>query len=57
MVSWGVHDMCQNGEIMPLSNGTSRDFHINLFRVVPFLKKILGDEDQFDYTPMKFLEN
>ncbi|XP_074527811.1 complement factor B-like [Halichoeres trimaculatus] len=56
IVSWGTEDICSAGDVVD-STRTSRDFHINLFRVVPFLKNILGKTDQNDFIPMKFLEN
>ncbi|XP_041656630.1 complement factor B-like [Cheilinus undulatus] len=54
VVSWGTQDVCNlnNGE----SVENSRDFHINLFRVVPFLKSILGNDDQNEYEPLHFLK-
>ncbi|XP_055370372.1 complement factor B-like isoform X6 [Betta splendens] len=54
LVSWGTLD-CDpiRGQ---KSDKDSRDFHINLFKVLPFLKSILGVETP-DYTPVKFLEN
>ncbi|KAM7397999.1 hypothetical protein PAMA_006057 [Pampus argenteus] len=56
VVSWGTKNLCQAGRMMD-SEETSRDFHINLFRVVPFLKSILGDDTQDDYAPLQFLES
>ncbi|XP_039474144.1 complement factor B-like isoform X1 [Oreochromis aureus] len=57
LVSWGSHQVCsvQDGGIEE-SNSDSRDFHINLFKVVDFLKGILGRQNM-DYAPLKFLEN
>ncbi|XP_059208414.1 complement factor B-like [Centropristis striata] len=52
-VSWGNKELCSKGSSE--SDETSRDFHINLFRVVPFLKAVLGNDTQTDYTPLKFL--
>ncbi|XP_029304139.1 complement factor B-like isoform X1 [Cottoperca gobio] len=54
LVSWGTKDLCKLGGD---SDETSRDFHINLFRVVPFLKSILGNDNQNDYAPLQFLQN
>lgn len=56
VVSWGTHQMCGSADGLVESSDESRDFHINLFRMVPFLKRILGDENQ-DYAPLKFLKN
>ncbi|XP_056140546.1 complement factor B-like isoform X2 [Lampris incognitus] len=55
LVSWGTTTMCSSGEVVD-SVETSRDFHINLFRVVPFLKSILGNDDQDDYAPLEFVD-
>ncbi|XP_061103530.1 complement factor b, like [Conger conger] len=44
VVSFGVKNLCTaSSEDLPESDATSRDFHINLFSVLPFLKKYLGD--------------
>ncbi|XP_038821138.1 complement factor b, like isoform X1 [Salvelinus namaycush] len=58
VISWGTEDLCPGGnsDFKQESSEKSRDFHINLFKVVPFLKKYLGDEKQ-DYQPLQFLEN
>ncbi|XP_028450838.1 complement factor B-like isoform X2 [Perca flavescens] len=56
LVSWGTKDLCGSGGGVVNSDRTSRDFHINLFRVVPFLKSILGD-DTLDYAPLTFLKS
>ncbi|XP_040006908.1 complement factor B-like [Xiphias gladius] len=56
LVSWGNKNLCKK-ESIPESDETSRDFHINLFRVVPFLKSILGNDTQDDYAPLQFLKN
>ncbi|XP_030602301.1 complement factor B-like isoform X2 [Archocentrus centrarchus] len=55
LVSWGTEHVCSGGGFKE-STRTSRDFHINLFRVVPFLKSVLAKKDQ-DYAPLEFLEN
>uniref|UniRef100_A0A667YSV6 C3/C5 convertase n=1 Tax=Myripristis murdjan TaxID=586833 RepID=A0A667YSV6_9TELE len=59
LVSWGTRDYgpneCPSGDMIE-SDGLSRDFHINLFRMVPFLKAVLGDDTQDDYAPLEFLE-
>ncbi|XP_038129941.1 complement factor B-like [Cyprinodon tularosa] len=56
VVSWGTHQVCSSTDGLVESIDDSRDFHINLFRVIPFLNKYLGDDNQ-DYTPLKFLKN
>ncbi|XP_013858624.1 complement factor B [Austrofundulus limnaeus] len=56
VVSWGTHELCGSTDGLIESNADSRDFHINLFKMTPFLKRILGDENQ-DYAPLKFLES
>uniref|UniRef100_UPI0037E91815 complement factor B-like n=1 Tax=Semicossyphus pulcher TaxID=241346 RepID=UPI0037E91815 len=56
VVSWGTKDKCGTGEVVE-SDEASRDFHLNLFRVVPFLKSILGDDNQDDYAPLEFLSS
>ncbi|XP_076024356.1 complement factor B-like [Genypterus blacodes] len=55
LVSWGTKVKCAMGEVVE-SDATSRDFHINLFRVMPFLKSVLADDDQDDFAPLQFLE-
>ncbi|XP_059208412.1 complement factor B-like [Centropristis striata] len=54
VVSWGNKDLCAKG--FSESDETSRDFHINLFRVFDFLKNVLGNTDQTDFAPLLFLE-
>ncbi|XP_075343488.1 complement factor B-like [Odontesthes bonariensis] len=54
LVSWGTKELCTSGGLVE-STDDSRDFHINLFKVIPFLKSILGNDDQDDYAPLKFL--
>ncbi|XP_020321310.2 complement factor B isoform X1 [Oncorhynchus kisutch] len=58
VISWGTKNLCPGGnsDIKQESSETSRDFHINLFKVVPFLKKYLGNDTE-DYQPLEFLEN
>ncbi|XP_044226800.1 complement factor B-like [Thunnus albacares] len=56
VVSWGTKNLCKSGS-QTKSDATSRDFHINLFRVVPFLKSVLGDDTQDEYAPLKFLNS
>ncbi|KAK5858480.1 hypothetical protein PBY51_002615 [Eleginops maclovinus] len=57
LVSWGTKDLCKSGGGIVESDQTSRDFHINLFRVVDFLKEILGNDDQDEYSTLEFLKN
>uniref|UniRef100_A0A674NWG8 C3/C5 convertase n=1 Tax=Takifugu rubripes TaxID=31033 RepID=A0A674NWG8_TAKRU len=54
LVSWGTQNLCRSGSLLE-STKKSRDFHLNLFRVVPFLKGILGNDTQDDYAPLHFL--
>lgn len=56
VVSWGTHNLCGSTKGLVESNDDSRDFHINLFKMIPFLKGILGDDNQ-DYAPLKFLDS
>ncbi|XP_029625891.1 complement factor B [Salmo trutta] len=58
VISWGTNDLCPGGnsDVKQESSENSRDFHINLFKVVPFLKKYLGNETS-DFQPLEFLEN
>lgn len=47
VISWGVVDVCR-GQKMQGKNRSpayARDFHINLFTVLPWLREILADED------------
>ncbi|XP_068187285.1 complement factor B-like [Antennarius striatus] len=53
-VSWGTKVLCKSGDVVE-SDDSSRDFHINLFRVQDFLKSILGKDDQNEYVPLTFL--
>uniref|UniRef100_A0A4W5JR48 C3/C5 convertase n=1 Tax=Hucho hucho TaxID=62062 RepID=A0A4W5JR48_9TELE len=56
LISWGTKNLCSDGNhIQKESDDDSRDFHINLFKVVPFLKKYLGDDTR-DYAPLQFLD-
>ncbi|XP_068456816.1 complement factor B-like [Clinocottus analis] len=55
LVSWGTKDLCKANDGLVESNADSRDFHINLFKVVPFLKSILGNDTQDEYAPLRFL--
>uniref|UniRef100_A0A3B3HXQ4 C3/C5 convertase n=1 Tax=Oryzias latipes TaxID=8090 RepID=A0A3B3HXQ4_ORYLA len=56
LVSWGTELLCHHGKMQKSTTG-SRDFHINLFRVVPFLKSILGNETQDEYPHLTFLSD
>uniref|UniRef100_A0A3B3HMA3 C3/C5 convertase n=1 Tax=Oryzias latipes TaxID=8090 RepID=A0A3B3HMA3_ORYLA len=56
VVSWGTELLCHHGKMQKSTTG-SRDFHINLFRVVPFLKSILGNETQDEYPHLTFLSD
>ncbi|XP_029957250.1 complement factor B-like [Salarias fasciatus] len=55
VVSWGTKNLCTDLGGKFESDKTSRDFHINLFRVVPFLRSILGNDTQDVYAPLLFL--
>ncbi|KAG5263056.1 hypothetical protein AALO_G00281990 [Alosa alosa] len=56
VVSWGVEDICKDeGKTVVNSREHTRDYHINLFKMQPFLKKYLGDDTK-DYAPLTFLE-
>ncbi|RVE63836.1 hypothetical protein OJAV_G00140200 [Oryzias javanicus] len=55
LVSWGSQEICTGGGIRD-STPESRDFHINLFKMIPFLKSILGNDAQDDYAPLKFIK-
>lgn len=54
LVSWGTQSLCKSGELKE-SVKNSRDFHLNLFKVTPFLKGILGNNTQDEYAPLRFL--
>ncbi|XP_037544243.1 complement factor B [Nematolebias whitei] len=56
VVSWGTHLLCETNDGLIESIAESRDFHINLFKMIPFLKGILGDDTK-DYAPLKFLNS
>ncbi|XP_023198583.1 complement factor B-like [Xiphophorus maculatus] len=56
VVSWGTQALCSSTGGLVESNDESRDFHINLFRMIDFLSQNLGDDSQ-DYTALKFLKN
>ncbi|XP_020953515.1 complement factor B isoform X1 [Sus scrofa] len=42
VISWGVVDICKRQQQAP---SYARDFHINLYKVLPWLKEKLKDED------------
>uniref|UniRef100_A0A3B3ZMI2 Complement factor b, like n=1 Tax=Periophthalmus magnuspinnatus TaxID=409849 RepID=A0A3B3ZMI2_9GOBI len=56
LVSWGSKQMrnCKNNRPVH-SDDESRDFHINLFKVVPFLKSILGNTEKY-FVPLLFVD-
>uniref|UniRef100_A0A672ZHH5 C3/C5 convertase n=1 Tax=Sphaeramia orbicularis TaxID=375764 RepID=A0A672ZHH5_9TELE len=56
LVSWGTKDLCKTRGSFAESDETSRDFHINLFRVIPFLKSHLGNDTQDEYEVLTFLD-
>lgn len=45
VISWGVVDVCRDQRRQQLVPSYARDFHINLFQVLPWLKDKLKDED------------
>ncbi|XP_029799168.1 complement factor B [Suricata suricatta] len=45
VISWGVVDVCKDQRRWQQVPGHARDFHINLFQVLPWLKEKLKDED------------
>lgn len=45
VISWGVVDVCKNKRLQDSSPAHARDFHVNLFTVLPWLKEKLKDED------------
>lgn len=45
VISWGVVDVCKDPRRQQLVPSYARDFHINLFQVLPWLKEKLKDED------------
>lgn len=50
VISWGIVDVCEQSVVrkyygrMPPD---ARDFHIDLFKILPWLKQHLGEEIQF----------
>ncbi|KAJ7996327.1 hypothetical protein DPEC_G00235940 [Dallia pectoralis] len=56
VISWATKNLCPEGDSRKQeSNDDSRDFHINLFKVLPFLKKHLGD-DTSERVPLNFID-
>ncbi|XP_030053181.1 complement factor B isoform X1 [Microcaecilia unicolor] len=47
VISWGVYDLCKGGERHGQSPPFARDFHLNLFQVLPFLREHLKEELKF----------
>lgn len=45
VISWGVVDVCKDQRFKHQVPAYARDFHINLFKVLPWLKEKLKDED------------
>ncbi|XP_028275293.1 complement C2 [Parambassis ranga] len=45
VLSWGIADVCKLSE--SASHSDFRDFHIDLFKIMPWLKQHLGEEIQF----------
>ncbi|KAM9318633.1 LOW QUALITY PROTEIN: complement factor B [Pholidichthys leucotaenia] len=44
VVSWGIIDICATSNRSPVD---ARDFHIDLFKIIPWLKKHLSEEIKF----------
>uniref|UniRef100_UPI0037E805C9 complement factor B n=1 Tax=Semicossyphus pulcher TaxID=241346 RepID=UPI0037E805C9 len=50
VVSWGTTDICSNPSLAGRDGSPppdARDFHIDLFKIMPWLKEHLGEEIQF----------
>ncbi|KAI5939246.1 complement factor B [Manis javanica] len=45
VISWGVVDVCKDQRRLQQVPAYARDFHINLFQVLPWLKEKLQEED------------
>lgn len=45
VISWGVVDVCKDHRLQQQVPAHARDFHVNLFQVLPWLKEKLKDED------------
>nr|XP_023699216.1 complement factor B-like [Paramormyrops kingsleyae] len=53
VTSWGVEDLCKTSNTI-ISKEHSRDFHINMFKVQPFIREYLEKKDE-DYGPTAFI--
>ncbi|XP_078502033.1 complement factor B-like [Lissotriton helveticus] len=51
VISWGVTNLCSNNIRQPITKPHSRDFHINLFKVLPWLQEKLK-EDGLGFLPL-----
>ncbi|XP_059187931.1 complement C2 [Centropristis striata] len=47
VVSWGTTHVCDQGGSRVTPPADARDFHIDLFKIMPWLKKHLGEEIEF----------
>ncbi|XP_059558358.1 complement factor B [Myotis daubentonii] len=47
VISWGVVDVCKDKRRQQQVPAHARDFHINLFQVLPWLKEKLHEEEPF----------
>lgn len=50
VVTWGITDVCSPAQTMYSSDRPppdARDFHIDLFKIMPWLKQHLGEDIQF----------
>nr|KAF6276575.1 complement factor B [Myotis myotis] len=47
VISWGVVDVCKDKRLQHQVPAHARDFHINLFQVLPWLKEKLHEEEPF----------
>ncbi|XP_066543274.1 complement factor B isoform X2 [Amia ocellicauda] len=54
VISWGNKELCKSGGRKTKSD--SRDYHINLFTVQPFLKKYLGEETDSLPRQLEFID-
>lgn len=44
VISWGVENLCKNGKREPRTKESARDFHTNLFKVLPWMEERLKEE-------------
>ncbi|XP_069093303.1 complement factor B-like [Pleurodeles waltl] len=51
VISWGVTNLCLNNIRQPFAKAESRDFHTNLFKVLPWLESKLK-EDGLGFLPL-----